>query len=62
MATATKEKNQTTAGQIVQEVGVVVDVEFKHGQLPPINNALEITHSTLTKARCVRLLWLLPMV
>ncbi|HET7302400.1 MAG TPA: F0F1 ATP synthase subunit beta [Candidatus Saccharimonadales bacterium] len=44
MATATKEKNQTTAGQIVQVVGVVVDVEFKHGQLPPINNALEITH------------------
>jgi len=42
----TKEKEKTTStttiGQVVQVVGVVVDVEFKQGQLPEINNALTI--------------------
>jgi len=42
MATATKEARKTGTGHVVQVVGVVVDVEFKHDQLPPINNALEI--------------------
>jgi F-type H+-transporting ATPase subunit beta len=41
MAT-TKEKIKTSTGHVVQVVGVVVDVEFKQGQLPPINNALTI--------------------
>jgi len=39
----TKEKEKTTTiGQVVQVVGVVVDVEFPQGQLPEINNALTI--------------------
>lgn len=42
MATATKEKQATSTGQVVQVVGVVVDVEFKRGSLPAINNALKI--------------------
>ncbi len=41
MAT-TKEKVKTSTGHVVQVVGVVVDVEFKQGQLPPINNALTV--------------------
>ncbi|MGH7157538.1 MAG: F0F1 ATP synthase subunit beta [Candidatus Saccharimonadales bacterium] len=36
------EKTMTAAGQIVQVVGVVVDVEFAQGHLPPINNALTV--------------------
>ena len=43
MATAQKEKLQTATGQVVQVVGVIVDVEFKQGKLPAINNALKIT-------------------
>ena len=39
---ATKEKQATGTGQVVQVVGVVVDVEFKRGSLPAINNALKI--------------------
>jgi len=42
MSTATKEKTATNTGQVVQVVGVVVDVEFKRGHLPAINNALRI--------------------
>ena len=41
MATALKEpKAKTTAGTVVQVVGVVVDVEFERGQLPAINYAM----------------------
>lgn len=43
MATAQKEKLQTATGQVVQVVGVIVDVEFKQGKLPAINNALNVT-------------------
>ena len=43
MATAQKEKLQTATGQVVQVVGVIVDVEFKQGKLPAINNALNAT-------------------
>jgi F-type H+-transporting ATPase subunit beta len=44
MSTTTKEKTKNAAhGQVVQVVGVVVDVEFKGGQLPPINTALKAT-------------------
>ena len=43
MATAQKEKLQTATGQVVQVVGVIVDVEFKPGKLPAINNALNAT-------------------
>ena len=39
---ATKEKQATSTGQVVQVVGVVVDVEFQQGSLPAINNALKI--------------------
>jgi len=42
MAT-TKEKTKTSTGHVVQVVGVVVDVEFAQGQLPPINYALKTT-------------------
>ncbi len=42
MATATKDKTMTGTGRVVQVVGVVVDVEFDQGQLPPINNALKV--------------------
>jgi F-type H+-transporting ATPase subunit beta len=42
MATATKDKTNTGTGRVVQVVGVVVDVEFNQGQLPPINNALKV--------------------
>jgi F-type H+-transporting ATPase subunit beta len=42
MATVTKDKTQTGTGRVVQVVGVVVDLEFNQGQLPPINNALNI--------------------
>ena len=41
MATAVQEKTKTGTGQVVQVVGVVVDVEFEHGQLPAINNGLK---------------------
>jgi F-type H+-transporting ATPase subunit beta len=40
MATDVQEKIKTAAGQVVQVVGVVVDVEFVQGHLPPINGAL----------------------
>lgn len=40
MATAVAEKKALATGQIVQVVGVVVDVEFAGKQLPAINNAL----------------------
>ncbi|HJP96065.1 MAG TPA: F0F1 ATP synthase subunit beta [Candidatus Saccharimonadales bacterium] len=40
---ATKEKTKTATGQVVQVVGVVVDVEFAQDSLPPINNALKAT-------------------
>jgi F-type H+-transporting ATPase subunit beta len=40
MATTTKQ--QTKAGKITQIVGVVVDVEFGGGNLPAINNALQV--------------------
>lgn len=42
MATATKDKPKTKTGQVVQVVGVVVDVEFANGNIPAINNALKI--------------------
>lgn len=43
MAT-TKDKTKIgSTGQVVQVVGVVVDVEFAQGQLPAINNALTTT-------------------
>ena len=42
MSTVTKEKTATSLGRVVQVVGVVVDVEFKRGHLPAINNALRI--------------------
>jgi len=41
MNIAAKEKMKTT-GQVVQVVGVVVDVEFESGQLPAINYALKV--------------------
>ncbi len=41
MATLAAEKVKTSTGQVVQVVGVVVDVEFDQGQLPPINGALK---------------------
>ena len=41
MATAVAEKKVT--GHVIQVVGVVVDVEFKGGAIPPINTALEAT-------------------
>lgn len=31
-------------GKIIQIVGVVVDIEFKKGELPPINDAIEVKH------------------
>src|SRR6185503_18743461 len=37
MATATEQK-----GKIIQVVGVVVDAEFEHGELPAIHDALKI--------------------
>ena len=37
MATATEQK-----GKIIQVVGVVVDAEFEHGELPAIYDALKI--------------------
>ncbi len=40
MATAVQEKTKIGAGQVVQVVGVVVDIEFEQGSLPPINTAL----------------------
>ena len=42
MAVKELEKIKTATGQIVQVVGVVVDVEFAQGQLPAINNALTV--------------------
>jgi F-type H+/Na+-transporting ATPase subunit beta len=39
--TAAKDNPKTGTGQVVQVVGVVVDVEFAQGQLPAINNALQ---------------------
>src|SRR5690606_1848898 len=41
MATATMDKVKTGTGQVVQVVGVVVDVEFEQGHLPAINNGLK---------------------
>jgi F-type H+-transporting ATPase subunit beta len=41
MATAVKEKTKTNTGQVVQVVGVVVDVEFQT-DLPAINDALKL--------------------
>lgn len=44
MSTATKTKN----GQVIQIVGVVVDVEFEKGHLPAIYDALHIEHDGKT--------------
>src|SRR5438034_674815 len=41
MTQVTKMKQETATGKVVQVVGVVVDVEFPQGQLPPINNAVK---------------------
>jgi F-type H+-transporting ATPase subunit beta len=41
-------KTATQAGKIIQIVGVVVDVEFEKGHLPPIYNALTIKHDDRT--------------
>jgi F-type H+-transporting ATPase subunit beta len=41
MNSIVKEKTKTGTGQVVQVVGVVVDVEFEQGQLPPINYGLK---------------------
>jgi F-type H+/Na+-transporting ATPase subunit beta len=38
-----KAKKATYVGQIIQVVGVVVDVEFNEKNLPPINNALKVS-------------------
>ncbi|HZM64628.1 MAG TPA: F0F1 ATP synthase subunit beta, partial [Candidatus Saccharimonadales bacterium] len=38
----TQDKTKAATGQIVQVVGVVVDVEFAQGHLPAINNALTV--------------------
>ncbi len=46
MKTAPQTKTKT--GKIVQIVGVVVDVEFTKGQLPPIYNALTVQHDERT--------------
>lgn len=43
MATIAEDKKATYVGQIIQVVGVVVDVEFTDKHLPPINNALQVT-------------------
>lgn len=40
MPTITQDKTVTLTGQIIQVVGVVVDVEFPDKKLPAINNAL----------------------
>jgi F-type H+-transporting ATPase subunit beta len=41
MTAMTQEKTKTSTGHVVQVVGVVVDVEFKEGHLPAINDALK---------------------
>jgi F-type H+-transporting ATPase subunit beta len=41
MAVKERARIKTGIGHVVQVVGVVVDVEFKAGQLPAINNALK---------------------
>ncbi len=41
METASRDKTKTGTGQVVQVVGVVVDVEFAQGHLPAINDALQ---------------------
>ncbi len=33
---------KTSTGKVIEIVGVVVDVEFSEGNLPQINNALEL--------------------
>ena len=42
MATAVQEKTKTGTGQVVQVVGVVVDIEFTNNTLPAIYNALKV--------------------
>ena len=44
MTTTVAAKKTTNTGQIIQVVGVVVDVEFTGKNLPPINNALKVTN------------------
>jgi F-type H+-transporting ATPase subunit beta len=46
MVTKEKTTTPTKNGQVVQVVGVVVDVEFKGRKLPPINTALKTTIGT----------------
>lgn len=48
MATAHKEKTAAKTGQVIQVVGVVVDVEFTKDKLPAINNALTIKNNGTT--------------
>lgn len=43
-----KKTSEKAIGQIVQVVGVVVDVEFREHHLPAINNALKIDHKDKT--------------
>ena len=42
--TQSSEKPKRPIGKIIQIVGVVVDIEFNKGELPPINDALEVAH------------------
>ena len=44
----TAEKTKMNEGTIVQVVGVVIDVEFKHGTLPEMYEALHIEHNNQT--------------
>ncbi len=43
--TITKSAEKLVDGQVVQVVGVVVDVEFPKGELPAINDALVVRHN-----------------
>lgn len=45
---ATAEKTETKTGNIIQVVGVVVDVQFQKDDLPEINNALEVNSGQKT--------------
>ena len=47
------ESTQGAKGKITQVIGPVVDVEFPHGKLPQILNALTCSNANISNTRSI---------
>ena len=55
MSTALKEQAPAGTGRVVRVIGAVVDVEFAHGELPAIYNALMVDVTLEAVAKTITL-------